>query len=490
MSLADTLAVAAARTCEPVAVAVIWSAADTTASSYTSTVASVVPRVIELPANRSTLFLALSARVSVFIVVADATSELSVSANTDMLAPEETATLSPAITETSDAVTVVASDADILTSPAELRTASSLPATADDMLNPTLDVVISAVVPASRSMSAVTEFNDVTASKATVDVVRVVSTPANSATLRSAFAVVSWLVRTPTVPTPDTLTSAPVDTAKVPVSTPTVPFADTLTSFSANSDASVVRTRALVSESSSYTSVNMPIVWPAVRSNLVSAAADAVVEPMVMLPPLFTEVSAPTLTTVLPLVISAFPIADASIVALANTFTASVDTPTPPPYESTARLPAVSRASPLVVALMVFPDIFVASALSTSSTPLYSSVWLDTNVMFGVDVWSEDVATVVVSDMMNSCRSPLAILVSPPLEVVSVCAAPAEDIAMPVLAVSRLRPTGASMAADRPAVTLTSPHPAKVKSADVFNEIPSRDVMLMSSTEYNSNEPV
>ena len=139
---------------------------------------------------------------------------------------------------------------------------------------------------------------------------------------------------------------------------------------------------------------------------------------------------------------------------------------------------------------MVFPDIFVALALSTISTPLYTSVWLATTVTFGVEVWSEDVATVVVSDIINSCRSPLAILVLPPLEVDSVCTAPAEDIAMPVLVVTRLRLTGASMAADTPAVTLTSPHPARAKSADAFNEIPSRDVMLMSSTENNSNEPV
>ena len=128
------------------------------------------------------------------------------------------------------------------------------------MRSPTLDVVTSAVSPASKFISAVTELTDVGASKATVALVSVVSTPANSATFRSAFAEVSSLVSTPTASTPDTLTPAPVDTARLSVDTPTVPLADTLTSFSAYMLASVVRARALVSESSLYASVNIPIV--------------------------------------------------------------------------------------------------------------------------------------------------------------------------------------------------------------------------------------
>ena len=88
-----------------------------------------------------------------------------------------------------------------------------------------------------------------------------------------------------------------------------------------------------------------------------SVVTDAVVDPIVIPPPLFTDVSAPTLTVALPLVISASPIADASIVVLAYTFTLSVDSPTPPPYESTARLPVVSLVSSLAVADSVFADI-------------------------------------------------------------------------------------------------------------------------------------
>ena len=91
---------------------------------------------------------------------------------------------------------------------------------------------------------------------------------------------------------------------------------------------------------------------------------------------------------------------------------------------------------------------------------------------------------------MNSCNSPLAILVLPPLEVVSTWTSACEDMLIAVFAVSRLRLTGASMSADDPAVMVTSPYPLRSKFADAFSIMPSRAVILTSSTDTSSNEPV
>ena len=490
MSVAETLVSPLLRAAELVAVVVTASPTDTAMSSYTSTAAEVVFNPIAPPANTSTLSSALRSSVSIFNAALDATLALNVFANIDILSPEDTDTLFPATTDTSVDVTDVAKDAETSTFPAELRTAPTLPAS-DDIRRPTSDVVTSAVSPASMFMSAATVSNDVKASRATVPVVSVVPDPANTATSRSAFADVSSLVSTPTAPTPDTLTPEPADTLSALVDTPTVPLADTLTSWSANTEASVVRARMLVSESTSIWSVRTPVDTPAVRSRLVSAVTDAVADPTSMPPPLSTDVSPPTFSSALPLVAAAFPTADTSMVALESTLTLSVERLTPPPYESTARLPAVTPTGPVATVANESPLTCNSCAFTLILSPLYRSVKLLVIVMFGAAVSCDEVALAVASDVSISCNSPVAIFAFPPLEIDTSGSWPASDDSTScVVCVSRRTLSGASTRAEVPASTVRAPKASKSKSADAFRKIPSCDVILTPSDESSSNVPV